>query len=114
MLRDPVHGVIITQELEKNHVRLGAVTETVDSTEAGKLITCIRDLAAKLEAEKIKERSVRGRKACAREGRIPGGFHTTCGYDCIRTTRGERQAGLNVPMFLMYSARLLNPRMINN
>jgi site-specific DNA recombinase len=65
--RDPVHGVIITQELEKHHVGLEAVTETVDSTEVGKLITYIRGFAAKLEAEKIKERSVRGRKACAHD-----------------------------------------------
>ena len=90
--RDPVHGVILMQELEKHHVGLEAVTETVDSTEVGKLITYIKGFAAKLEAEKIKERSVRGRKACAREGRMPGGFHTTYGYDYVRTIRGERQA----------------------
>ena len=32
--RDPVHGVILTQELDKYRVSLEAVTETVDSTEA--------------------------------------------------------------------------------
>ena len=89
--RDPVHGVIITQELEKHHVRLEAVTETVDNTELGKLISYIRGFAAKLEAEKIKERTMRGKKAWAREGRIPGGFHTTYGYDYIRTIRRERR-----------------------
>ena len=90
--RDPVHGVIITQELEKHHVGLEAVTETVDSTEVGKLITYIKGFAAKLEAEKIKERSIRGRKACAREGRMSGGFHITYGYDYVRVIKGERQA----------------------
>ena len=90
--RDPVHGVIVTQELEKHRVGLEAVTETVDSTEVGKLITYIKGFAAKLEAEKIKERSIRGKKAWAREGRLPGGFHITYGYDYIRTIRGERQA----------------------
>ena len=90
--RDPVHGVILTQEFEKHHVELEAVTETVDSTEVGKLITYIKGFAAKLEAEKIKERSVRGRKACAREGRMPGGFHITYGYDYIRVIKGERPA----------------------
>jgi len=90
--RDPVHGVIITQELEKHHVGLEAVTETVNSTEVGKLITYIKGFAAKLEAEKIKERSIRGRKACAREGRMSGGFHITYGYDYVRVIKGERQA----------------------
>ena len=52
--RDPTHGVIITQELEKHSVTLEAVTETVDSTELGKLISYVRGFASKLEAEKIK------------------------------------------------------------
>lgn len=82
--RDPVHGVILTQELEKHHVGLEAVTETVDSTEVGKLITYIKGFAAKLEAEKIKERTMRGRKAKAKQGKIPGGgFDRIYGYDYI-------------------------------
>lgn len=52
--RDPVHGVILMQELEKHNVGLEAVTETVDSTEVGKLITYIRGFAAKLEAERTR------------------------------------------------------------
>ena len=92
LTRDPGHGVIITQELEKHHVILEAVTEDVDNSELGKLISYIRGYASKLEAEKIRERSIRGRKACAREGRMTGGFHTTYGYDYVRTIRGERQA----------------------
>ena len=59
--RDPTHGVILTQELEKHHVPLEAVTETVDSSELGKLISYIRGFASKLEAEKIRERTMRGR-----------------------------------------------------
>ena len=90
--RDPVHGVIITQELEKHHIGLEAVTETIDSSEVGKLITYIKGFAAKLDAERRREATLRGRKACAREGRMPGGFHTTYGYDYVRTIRGERQA----------------------
>ncbi|GAG91185.1 unnamed protein product, partial [marine sediment metagenome] len=58
--RDPTHGVILTQELEKFNVTLEAVTETVDSTELGKLISYIRGFASKLEAEKIRERTMRG------------------------------------------------------
>jgi len=83
--RDPTHGVILTQELEKQNVTLEAVIETVDSSELGKLISYIRGFASKLEAEKIRERTIRGKKAKARMGQIPGGgFARTYGYDYIK------------------------------
>ncbi len=83
--RDPTHGVILTQELEKHGVILEAVSETVESTELGKLINYIRGFASKLEAEKIRERTMRGKKAKARMGQIPGGgFARTYGYDYVK------------------------------
>jgi site-specific DNA recombinase len=71
--RDPYHGVIITQELEQYKVLLEAVTETLESSEIGKLITYIRGFASKLEAEKIKERTTRGKIARLKEGKLPHG-----------------------------------------
>jgi site-specific DNA recombinase len=71
--RDPTHGVILTQELEKHHVILEAVTETVDSSELGKLISYIRGFASKLETEKIRERTMRGKREYVRMGRLPIG-----------------------------------------
>ena len=71
--RDPTHGVILTQELEKYNVTLEAVTETVESTDLGKLITYIRGFASKLEAEKIRERTMRGKLAHLKEGKLPQG-----------------------------------------
>ena len=71
--RDPTHGVILTQEMEKHSVKLEAVTEDIDNSELGKLISYIRGFASKLEAEKIRERTTRGKKERAKEGRIPGG-----------------------------------------
>ena len=82
--RDPVHGVIIMQELEKHNMSLEAVTETVDSTEVGKLITYIRGFASKLEAEKIRERTSRGKKARALSGKLPANSHARLyGYTYI-------------------------------
>jgi site-specific DNA recombinase len=46
--------VIIIEELEKYHVTLEAVTETMDNSEVGRLISYIRGFASKLEAQKIK------------------------------------------------------------
>ncbi|MFC1933070.1 recombinase family protein [Chloroflexota bacterium] len=78
--RDPVHGVILTQELERHHVTLEAVTETVDSSEVGKLINYIRGFAAKLEAEKIKERTMRGKRERIKSGKLPSGRGVLFGY----------------------------------
>ena len=52
--RDPVHFIILQEETERANVSLHLVTETVDSTDLGKLISHIRGYAAKLEAEKIR------------------------------------------------------------
>ena len=71
--RDPTHGVILTQELEQHHVKLEAVTEDVDSSELGKLISYIRGFASKLEAEKIRERTSRGKRAKVMRGELPQG-----------------------------------------
>ena len=79
--RDPVHGVILTEELEKHEVAFEAVTENVDSSDLGKLITYVRGYAAKLEAEKIRERTQRGARKRAEMGKIPfGGTGHLYGY----------------------------------
>ena len=81
--RDPTHGVILTQELEKYGVKLEAVTEDVDNTELGKLISYIRGFASKLEAEKIRERTMRGRRARIAKGKIPGNRAKHFGFNYI-------------------------------
>jgi site-specific DNA recombinase len=85
--RDPTHGVIVTQELEKHKVTLEAVTETVDSSELGKLISYIRGFASKLEVEKLRERTMRGKRDRSKEGRMAGGFHIAYGYDYIKVAQ---------------------------
>lgn len=71
--RDPVHFIILQEELEKAGVEVILVTEDVDSSDMGRLITYIKGFAAKLEAEKIKERTIRGKIARAKGGRLLGG-----------------------------------------
>jgi site-specific DNA recombinase len=79
--RDPTHGVILTQELEKHGVKLEAVTEDIDNSELGKLISYIRGFAAKVEAEKIRERSMRGKQQRIKSGKLPTGRGILYGYD---------------------------------
>jgi site-specific DNA recombinase len=80
------------QELEKHGVTLEAATETVDNSEVGKLVFYIKGYAAKLEAEKIRERTMRGRRTRALDKRkLPGGSHSRLyGYVYIRG-KGEGQ-----------------------
>jgi site-specific DNA recombinase len=53
--RDPVHGVILMQELEKHEVLLEAAIENVDNSEVGKLVFYIKGYAAKLDAERRRD-----------------------------------------------------------
>jgi site-specific DNA recombinase len=73
LTRDPNHGVILTQELEKANIQLEAVTETIEQTALGNLITYIRGFNSKIEAEKIKERTMRGKRAHLKMGNLPQG-----------------------------------------
>jgi site-specific DNA recombinase len=71
--RDPVHGVILMQELEKHVVSLEATTETVDNSEVGKLVFYIKGYAAKLDAERRRDATGRGKIALLKSGKLPQG-----------------------------------------
>ena len=89
--RDPVHFIILQEELEKAGVELILVTETIDSSDLGRLITYIKGYAAKLEAEKIRERTMRGARTRADQGKIPiGGTGKLYGYSYIMG-KGEHE-----------------------
>ena len=89
--RDPTHGVILTQEFERLNVALEAVTEDINTSELGKLISYIRGFASKLEAEKIRERTMRGKMAYLKDGKLPQGTGIGIyGYSWDKTT-GKRQ-----------------------
>ena len=71
--RDPVHFIILQEEQEKAGVKLILVTETMDSSDLGRLITYIKGYAAKVEAEKIRERTMRGIRERIKAGKMPSG-----------------------------------------
>jgi site-specific DNA recombinase len=71
--RDPVHGVILMQELEKHGVTLESATETVDNSEVGKLVFYIKGYAAKLDAERRRDATGRGKQAMLKVGKLPQG-----------------------------------------
>jgi len=104
--RDPVHGVILMQELEKHGVILEAATETVDNSEVGKLVFYIKGYAAKLDAERRRDATGRGKQAMLRNGKLPQGTGIGIyGYRWVKEykkrIRLEREAKIVERMFKM-------------
>jgi len=88
--RNATHGVILRDELDKHHIVLESVTEDIDKTPLGEAITYLRGTFSQIEAEKIKERTLRGKRQKAKEGKLThGGFARLygCNYDKINKKR---------------------------
>lgn len=93
--RNATHGVILRDELDKHHVLLESVTEDIDKTPLGEAITYLRGTFSQIEAEKIRERTMRGKKKKAEQGRTPcGGYARLYGYDYIKAS--ERNGGRRI------------------
>ena len=71
--RDPVHLLLLLEEWDKLGVKTHFITEPRDDTLEGQLITFVRGWTGKVEAVKIAERTQRGRRERAREGKLPTG-----------------------------------------
>jgi len=104
--RDPVHGVILMQELEKHGISLEATTETVDNSEVGKLVFYIKGYAAKLDAERRRDATGRGKQAMLKNGKLPQGTGIGIyGYQWIKEYKKripfEREAKIVKRMFEM-------------
>lgn len=93
--RNATHGVILRDELDKHHVLLESVTEDIDRTPLGEAITYLRGTFSQIEAEVIRERTMRGKKAKAEQGRVPcGGYARLYGYDYVKAS--EKNGGRRV------------------
>jgi site-specific DNA recombinase len=71
---------VILSEADHAGVEVVFVTEPLDDSPEGQLIRFVRGYAAKLEHEKIKERTMRGRRARIDGGKPPVGARPTYGY----------------------------------
>jgi site-specific DNA recombinase len=89
--RNPVHFIILQDELERSGVEIILVTETLDSSDLGKLITYIKGYAAKLEAGKIRERTMRGIMQRVKSGKLPSGRRGRLyGYEYLQDSGTRR------------------------
>ena len=86
--RNPVHLFIVAEECEDNGAELLLVSEPLDSTPEGQLIRYVKGYAAQIEREKTRERTMRGKAAVARAGRLPIGTGSGLyGYDYDKTAK---------------------------
>lgn len=104
--RNATHGVVLRDELDRQHVRLESVTEDIDHSPLGEAITYLRGTFAQIEAEKIKERTMRGKMARLKEGQLPHGTGKGIyGYDwnkdIKRRTVNELEAKVVLKLFTM-------------
>ncbi len=87
LARNPIHIAIIAEECEKRGIELIFVSEPLDKTPEGALIRYVKGYAAAIEREKIRERSLRGKREKARQGILSTGGPRLYGYDVIEKRR---------------------------
>ena len=70
MARNLMHQLIIAEEIDKSSAELKFVVVNYDQSADGKFMFGIRGLLAQLEKEKIKERTMRGKRGKAAKGMV--------------------------------------------
>jgi site-specific DNA recombinase len=88
LARDPIHVGIIAEECAKRDVELLFVLEPLDNSPEGALIRYVKGYAAQIERERIKERTLRGKRTRARMGfLVQGAGRGIYGYQYVPQTK---------------------------
>lgn len=106
MARDPVHLGVVLSEADHKGVAVEFVSEPLDDSPEGQLIRFVRGYAAKVEHEKIRERSIRGKRARVLSGKLLAGAPELYGYhldrECGVRTINESEAAIVRGIFRAY------------
>ncbi len=78
--REQAHLFILDDEATRAGAELLFVTEEFDKTPVGKMVRGVKAFAAEIEREKIKERTLRGKRAMVEKGRPLRGSMALYGY----------------------------------
>jgi site-specific DNA recombinase len=94
LARKLAHQLILTEECEKAAVRLEFVTMPNADSMEGRLLLNVRGVIAEYEKEKIRERTLRGRREKARQGfvvggRRPYGYKVDAGHYVVHETEAK-------------------------
>jgi len=87
LARNPIHLAIVAEQCERAGVALHFVSEPLDSSPEGALIRYVKGYAAQMEREKIRERTLRGRRAIAESGKLHNSGVDLYGYRRDKETR---------------------------
>ena len=88
--RDPVDLLLMLREFDGHGVAVHFVQDPSDNSPEGKLVKFVLGYSASREHAQIRERTMRGRMAVARAGRMPvGSSDGTYGYDYSKATKAR-------------------------
>lgn len=91
--RSQNHLGVLFCEIEETHgARVESVTQDLNG-QAGLVVRTLAGLLAEMEREKIRERTMRGRKARIAEGHVPTTGFACYGYAYVQPTKEERALG---------------------
>ncbi len=90
LAREPVHLGVVLSEADYAGVEVQFVSEPLDNSPEGQLIRFVRGYAAKVEHMKIRERSIRGKLARIRSGKVHNSAAELYGY------RRDKEAGVRL------------------
>jgi site-specific DNA recombinase len=96
------HLAILLDQFERYGVTLEFVTEKLDSTPEGKLLHSVKGYAAEVEREKIRERTMRGRRHAALNGTYSY-RRKLFGYDVHGERRTVNEAEADIVRRLFHS-----------
>jgi site-specific DNA recombinase len=113
LARKLAHQLLLTEECEKAGARLEFVTTPSADSMEGRLLLNVRGVIAEYEREKIRERTLRGRREKARQGFIVGG-RVPYGFRLVNQTYevDEEQSRVVTQIFQWLVAEKLSIRRI--
>jgi len=88
--RDGYDFLTLIRDCQKAGVRLLCVTEPLENGPVGELLSYLRGWASGLEADRTRERTLRGKRERIKNGKLPTGRGVIYGYDY------DKDTGLNV------------------
>lgn len=77
---DIAHLAILFDEAKRHGVEIWSCTENIDDTPEGKLLRAVRGYVAEVELEKIRERTIRGRRQRLLSGKVGNAGPELYGY----------------------------------
>jgi site-specific DNA recombinase len=89
--REPEHLYVVLSEAQHHGVAVEFVQEVLDQTPEGQLLTFVRGWAAKLERSKIRERTMRGKRARVMRGCLLPSKQPLYGYAWADAGQGAKE-----------------------